>query len=131
MNSNAPIQTLISDAAELVEATIDLEKQAALVPALQKRADDADAKLAKLAKADADFKVIVREGATKVAGILETSGFKINKEAFVEKVVNNPAELFTVIEKVAAEASVPSLGGAGGQEAESQDMDPLERWVQE
>lgn len=123
------IQDLINDSAALVEVTVDLEKQASLVPSLQDQVKTANLKIAQLIKADTEQKEAIRVQTEKCATVLEKVGFKINKQAFIDRVVANPIELCGVIEKIASEVSVPQLGSGDESTKTAAALDPIEAWL--
>lgn len=130
MNKDA-VKQLINDSAELVEASTDLEKHAAAVEVknaqLLKQATDANTKVAELNKKAESFSAAVREGATKAADAMIARGFNMDKQAFIDRLVANPLEVFPVIEKIASQASAQQLGS--GDAASEASSDPIVRFA--
>ena len=126
------VQNLINDSAGLVDASIEIEKQAELatqkVASLTAELDSAKKQIGNLTKQADDFSAQVRAEAEKTADALIGRGFQIKRAEFIDRLAANPIEMFGVIDKVAREAIAPQMGIGAGEEL-SGTIDPIQRFA--
>lgn len=126
--NNGLVKQIIEDAAKLAEQSISAfeaqKKLAEIEPEFQTLSKKAHDLEKKAAKDQEDF----RSNANKVANILVTRGIleDANKVAFVNTIVDEPSEVFNVLEKIAGELRADNFGSAD-ERPSARDLDAFER----
>ena len=126
--NNTIVKQIIEDAAKLAEQSVSAFEAQKTLHDIQPRYKEASLKLEKLEKTAKEREEEFRTNVNKVANTLVTRGIleDSNKVAFVKTLVEDPSEIFNVLDKLAGELKADSFGSAGDVPSTA-NLDPFER----
>ena len=129
---NKIVKQIIEDAAKLAEQSVSAFEAQKQLKEIEPQFKQAALKAEALEKTAAEQKEAFRSNVNKVANTLVTRGIleDSNKVAFVNTLVEDPSEIFNVLDKLAGELKADSFGSAGDVPSVAA-LDPFERLAME
>ena len=125
-------QQIINDSTLLLAKTAELTERAAKIPELEKQAGDLALEVARLNKEAGELRTRLSDQVQKAAArFVERGVLTQDKVAqFVQLIEQDPAQIVEVMDKIAGEATVQSLGGPSGDSTKLAEGagDPLENF---
>lgn len=121
------IESVLQDSQELLARALPAFEAQKKVAALEQTKSELQSKIASLSQEKTAIDGVIKTAAEKAASFFEARGMlKVSRDQFVQQLCENPSVIFDAVEGFVDSTTLKEAGVANGDQASTQELDPIE-----